>query len=336
MPSWTLAGVNLDPYLALDGATPEPLEMVGGDQLAFAGGSRRDSAGRKRPWSARSVPLAGDVAEALRQMVNGQVDAWPFDEDTFSARGLPLTGSSSAAVGTTAVKYGAKALQDGGNRLAFAEWSGALPAGSNWSAMAWRADGPYASPGYRHWLVTSAGGLFVNGAASAVPACISVNAAGKLTVNARDKQEALATWASATVYGSGARISVVVSGTVYIFQANAPGGTSGGSPPTWPTTYNDTVVDNTVTWRNDGRGGLLVDDLVLLPFVVPSSWVSQLHAEHAARAWTAPELRFAGDLVGSSAVTVRGTAARGRGTPHFRSGAWAKTGEVLEIQLQEV
>lgn len=336
MATWVLSGVNMDAYLSATSGQGVP-DIVGGERPSFGGGLRTDVAALKRTWAATTVPSLGEVAEGIRRMVDGLVDAWSFEADTYSARGLVLSASSGAVVGTTAPKHGGKGLQDGGNRLAYAEWAGALPAGAPWTLMLWRADGPYASPQHRHWIRTSAGGLWVEGvAAASPPACAEVDAAGKLIIRGRDKQENLGTWASATTFLGGTRISVVVGGTVYIFQSG--GGISGGSPPSWPTTYNATVVDNTITWRNDGRGGLLADDAVLLPFVAPSSWISQLYAEHAARAWVAPHLRMTGDAASTAgnAVLVRGVETSARGALHKRSGATQRTGKVVQFRLLEV
>lgn len=330
MPSWALNGVDLGPYLALNGVEPAPRALVGEDRLALLGGCRHDVTDSKRAWSCRTRVIAQDVAEALRRWVDGESDSWSFDVDGTSAQGLASTASSGAVVGTSAGVYGGKGLTDGGNRLAYAEWAGALAAGSPWTLMCWRLDGPFTPNQARHWLVTSAGGNWVNGVASAVPACASVDANGKLVVNGRDKQEGLAAFATSTAYALGARISVVVSGTVYIFQVTVAG-TSAGSAPTWPTTFNATVTSNTVTFRNDGRGGLLLDDLVLFPFVVPASWVSHLRTAHLSAWPAAPYLLLSGTQVSPSA-TVRGRYAGAKGV---RTTPYGKAGETLEFELEE-
>lgn len=332
MPSWAINGVDLGPYLALNGVTPSPPALIGEERLALLGGCRHDATARKRAWNCRTKVLAQDVAEGLRRWVDGESDCWSFDADLYSAQGLGSSAATNAASRSTGLgpKYGAQYLFDNGTRLASAEWAGALPAGIPWTLMCWRLDGPFLTGEYRHWLVTSAGGNFVNGAASAVSACATVDGTGKLVVKGRDTQESLGTFATSHAYSVGNRIAVVVSGHVRIYQVTIAG-TSGGSAPTWPTVFNTTVVSGTVTFRCDGLGGLELDDLVLFPFVVPSSWVAQLYAQHAASAWTAPELVLGGTQVSPSA-TVRGryTGAKGQKTRLY-----GKAGETLEFVLEE-
>jgi len=57
-------------------------------------------------------------------------------------------------------------------------------------------------------------------------------------------------WAASTVYAKGDRATIVSGGTI---QEAEVGGTSDTTEPIWPA-MGDTVVDNTVTWRNFGLG----------------------------------------------------------------------------------
>jgi hypothetical protein len=47
------------------------------------------------------------------------------------------------------------------------------------------------------------------------------------------------------------------TGNGYIFAAQPPGGTTGGSQPTWPTQLGATVLDGTVTWLNIGQNNAI-------------------------------------------------------------------------------
>ena len=64
---------------------------------------------------------------------------------------------------------------------------------------------------------------------------------------------ATALWQASTAYivADTAR-TTAKNGYRYKVQAISGGGSSGASEPSWPTTVGNTVVDNEVTWVNDG------------------------------------------------------------------------------------
>lgn len=75
-----------------------------------------------------------------------------------------------------------------------------------------------------------------------------------------------------------------------------------GAGPGWLYTAGGTLYLCT-----PGISDVEVDELVVLPFLLPSAWVAQVYAEHSVRSlasWHAP--RLAGTLIPGGAVTVRG------------------------------
>lgn len=64
-------------------------------------------------------------------------------------------------------------------------------------------------------------------------------------------------WAAATAYAVG-DIVRPTAGNGHLYRCIVAG-TSAGSQPTWPTVSGQTVVDNTVTWAEIGRGVTQLD-----------------------------------------------------------------------------
>jgi len=328
VPSFAICGIGLDPYLALNGVTPESPTYVGGDRLALLGGLRRDLCARKRSWGMRTVPLLAGVAEGLRQLAEGEVDAWSFDEHLFSAAGRP-PASGTGFVSTNGGRYG-NCVAPGLAGLAYN-----VGAGSQWTLMGWRRAG--GSESWLHFLRLSTGEIYKNNILQEFDPGPFTISGSRLVIQAGYDATGLGPWEPYTIYEPGDR--VIANGRVF----TTPDETSGTNAvePDWNAASNP---DDEVEEDPDGLEGgpwvwenlpLVVDDVVFMPFRLPDEWRDQVYAEHVARAWVAPQLRLTGDLVGSSAVTVRGHFQSGRGTPHYRSTGFEKTGEILELTLME-
>lgn len=333
MPKWTIAGINVDAYLALNGMTREPSVMVGGDRLAFAGGSRRDVAARKQPWSGRTVPLAGDVAEALRRLVGCEADAWPFDSDTFSASLRPLaTGTGTVGGGG---KYGGRIFLPSPSGITYD-----VGAGASWSVWGWKqTNSGGVGTTWNHFIRTSSGSKYKNGVTTTEETGFSVSGT-VLTIAPAYNTAGLFPW-SPDGYSPGDRI--VEAGRVFEVSDTIPPHGNASLEPNWAAVPGPGVEVEEDPGGIEGgpwiwveAGDAWFDDVVFFPALLPAGWPEQVHTEHAARAWTAPAVRFAGDLVGAAAVTARGRVSVGRGAPHKRSTGYDKTGEVLEFELQEV
>ncbi len=102
------------------------------------------------------------------------------------------------------------------------------------------------------------------------------------------------------------------------------------------------VATGSTTLDATGASGTeYVDDLALLPFAIPASWVPQAHAEHLARAWTPPPyLRATGDLIAmsadpSGARLVMGRITGVRTVGMMVGGVFDPGGEQIDFELEE-
>ena len=78
-------------------------------------------------------------------------------------------------------------------------------------------------------------------------------------------------WTATTGYVEGSlTVPTVYNGYVY---RSLGIGTSGGSQPTWPTLYLDTVSDGTVDWQNIGSA---LDELANITISLPASFTEAL------------------------------------------------------------
>ena len=99
----------------------------------------------------------------------------------------------------------------------------------------------------------------------------------------------------------------------------------------WLVTSGSTRLENTDVAACD------YDDLVVLPFLVPSSWVASVYAEHTARAWTPqPKLRATGVYVPNAPRYVMGDVDDAGIVPMVVSGSFAITAQELGFALGEV
>jgi hypothetical protein len=319
-----------------------PPELVGHTGRGATGKRFSTVRATKERWRGRTAPLTQAEAHAWRGLLQGEGQHWSFNtlDSYLSDAGLADTSSSGTfSLSTSGPKHGSAFLysQSVG---AWKEWAGVLPASSPWTTMLWRADGPFPA-GFRHWITTSAGGNWVDAVTSAVASAVQVSG-GAVRIWGRQALDGYAQIARSTAYVIGdVRWEVGTPiGLLYRYVATT-NGTTGASVPAggFGDDYDELTVDGTVTWRNDGRAGILADDLVVLPFVVPDSWVTELRAEHNARPWALPGLRLAGDVVAQlpgAAATVRGRMGAARTLIGAPSGSLSTTLEELELELREV
>jgi hypothetical protein len=228
--------------VAADSFGEDAPQVIGEDVRAFDGSLRSTEIAVKRVWRGRTTPKLQLEREALRRLIRGEGDHFVFDADLYSDKGLLATygGSAPTIVGSPAPKYGAGCVSvPNGSTLQVA---GVIPSTAplGWAVAVWRYNGA----SWDHYLVTSAGEKWVNGARN---------------------DAASTTWLG------------VASGTLSL----------------------------------SGDGAIrYYDDLVVLPFRIPTSWASIIYG--AGHAWpTMPRLAAAGVGVPGGA-TVRGRLREGR------------------------
>jgi hypothetical protein len=155
---------------------------------------------------------------------------------------------------------------------------------------------------------------------------------GTLNLQSEASIRGAATWGALAAYGT----------TNYVFPNPANGwfykcttaGTSGASQPTWPTTLGATVADGSVVWTNQGIDAMYLDDLVYLPFAVPTSWLANLAA--ASQGWGAlPNLACLGTGLGEGARTMRADSVSSQIFKAVLSGSF-QVGRQLSVALKQV
>lgn len=98
----------------------------------------------------------------------------------------------------------------------------------------------------------------------------------------------------------------------------------------------DVSVSSGVLEFNPSSGDAIFDDWCAVPYLVPTTWVSQIYAEHVARsiASNLRKPRASGDLF-PAARNVRGRVIGSSVVPHFIGGVWTPNAEVLEFTLED-
>ena len=122
----------------------------------------------------------------------------------------------------------------------------------------------------------------------------------------------------------------------YLIRSDGSAWKNGGAvaAPGWLTVSGGTFT--LAMYGAPDPGWALYDDLVIVPYSVPSSWVASIFAEHTARGWQPlPKLRVTGDLVPDSPRAMRGEWKGAGFVAHVRSGAFTRENEAPELLLED-
>jgi hypothetical protein len=308
-------GIDIGRYVAHPGVRRSE-EEVGERTRAFSGSARSAVRARKLMLDGRTTPGTQADMAALRGLLQGDGALWTFDTDLYSnSKGHTPTTSGTTTAGNAGGLFGSNKHL---NTAGYAEWD--VGAGAAWTIA---GIGLCTSFSWERFILTSAGGMWRGGVSQATTLAMWNSGKALVTVTgtkvrAQARRDDAGTWAAGTPYSLGAFLKGGGSGAAFWECTQA--GTSGGAPPAWDEGTGTVTIDNTVRWTARGAWRGLVDDLWFLPALAPSSWISQIDAELAARVLTAqPRLRVTGTLIENAPRTMRGRIGTGE-LPRAASG----------------
>jgi hypothetical protein len=297
MPHFSINGVPW-PQKA-DSVEESPDEVGEVDTRSLGGTGLSTRIARKRKWQSSSVIHTASEGEAWRRLVEGEGQCWPF------------TGAGGAAIST-------KGLGPSSGTFTTAATGGVLSTGRVTPASGLSVGFDLARrlsvPG--GWLATKGWTLLLwkkisvadGGDGTAYFHHLITGAVG-VTRGATANPAGVSTWRNGVLgsYGVGNWIAV------------------GSTTSLWG--YSNANVAAAYDYSN----------VVVLPFVVPTSWVASLYAFHAANAWPAlPRVRLGGDVVEDvGGVDILGRVTRLQQRAVVLAGTQRTNARVLDLELRE-
>lgn len=325
MPFMTLNGVTVP--AALNATKRRASEVIGEEARGHTGTDIGSVQTRKGVWDSKLTPQVAATARAFRALVEGEGHVWSFDSNLYSSKGLGPSVSTGCAVGAGG-KYGSRVKLDGGQALSYLVSGHA----TQWTALYWKKSQNGGT--WEHFIVCGDGTKYKNGSSTAEDSLISYDGS---TFTLRSPGEYYANsdvWLELNDYALNAY--AMSTDALTLFKVTTDNGSSGSPEPTWNTAYAATTADGDLVWTSQGEAAGYFDDVMLVPYVIPTAWASLLYAEANARAFTGlPSLRMAGDVVASLAsgvATVRGKV----GDDPFTKATGVTNLEALDVELREV
>ncbi|NVJ13123.1 hypothetical protein [Myxococcus sp. AM010] len=308
------------PYLALSGipvpvAERTPLRyspvLIGEKARTFSGFPRSSVRKKLLNIDGGTGPLPLADAAVLRGLIDGEGDSWSFTEDMASSRGLwpSVVGSPGRQPGggryddTFALSLSAGAAVTWATQLG-PQWTVAY-----W-ARVWGVDGVQ----WHHYVQHSDGTVYRDAAAPGpalghtwsfdddfasnwgmAPSDVDAGqgGAGRYGQCAEFYDGASATWPTALgpqwTVAYWARLATDATWHLYIHRAGlllSRDGVVGSHPASAGVLYSSSgdytqLPDGAVVLFNQEGGSLLIDDLVVLPYTVPDSWLAPWYASTA-------------------------------------------------------
>lgn len=331
MPHLTLNGVALGATELVRPAS----ELIGEEGRAHSGADMSSVRARKGRWRARVEPHLQATAHAIRGLVQGDGYSWSFDTDLYADRkGLgPSSGTGTLLGGA---KYGSTCL----TLTTAAGITYPVGAGSNWTVLGWKRN--FIDAAWHHFIRLSSGAKYKDGSTTTEGTGFSVSGADLIITPVHNTGGLLA-WAP---NGYSVGDLVVESGMVFQVGDDVPNHGDPGVEPNFAGAVDpgDEVEEDPGglyggPWIWVNAGDCQVDDVMFLPYLVPSDWISQLYTEAAARAWTSlPRLRLSGDVaaqLSGTAATVVGSVSDTPTLMGQMDGSFRTTLEPLDFELRE-
>ncbi|WAM28506.1 hypothetical protein [Myxococcus sp. NMCA1] len=307
------------PFLALSGI-PVPVSLSGGlryspvllgEKVRTFNGFPRSSVRRKlMAYEGGTGPLSLADAAALRALIDGEGDSWDFANGTMtSSRGLwPSTVGSPLALPDLG-RYQGYALA-----LSAGHVSWATQLGEDWTVAYWVRVWDGSGAQWHHYVQRSDGPMYVDAAAPSPalghtwsfdagfasnwgmePSDVDAGqgGAGRYGQCADFYSGASATWPTALgpqwTVAYWARFSTDSTWHLYLHRAGLPlsrDGVVGSHPASAGALYSSSgdytqLPDGAVVLLNQEGDSLLIDELVVLPYTVPDSWVAPWYASTA-------------------------------------------------------
>lgn len=358
MPGLTVNGVSV-PALMDRGVTRSAPELIGpADERSFQGDLLSAVRARKEVLDLRLSLQDSATATAWRRWLLGLGDSWNLDDATFglySAKGRAPLAGYGASVGTTAPppKWGARRLGVTSSitwaPLGFRGWDAAL---DGRTVVLWRWNGA----AWKHHIIRDDWSMWVDGVASQVATpWLFVETAAlageyfSLLSNGGYESSIIPGYAAGQTYTEEDRVRVTVGPTTYLWRcvlvddpgASGVGGTLGGG--TAGLLQYDNGLGSTYRFILEGTdpgvgaGNAYYDDAIYLPFRLPTAWVTEVYAEHAARAWSAlPALRVSGEALDNRAVYMESQLQDASIRPAAVNGSWSQGVQDVGATLREV
>lgn len=322
-----LTANGFDLPVAHDSARRAAPEEIGSDERMADGSLYSHRRAKKRRLEFELVWMhEAEKLEAYEGLLRGDGHVWSFDSSLYSSKGLgpsPGYGASRVEVGGKFASYldvssSIQFLAALGSRWTLLLWKRAQD-GSTWERFAIRSDGAKWKDGTR------------NDALATAWAAVS---GGALTLYQHVQGLTINTWAASTAYALGQYVQPTAPNGRFYECTTA--GTSGTGEPAWPTSTGATITDGTVVWTDRGLKNGSYDDVVALPYMVPTAWPPLVSTTRAFP--PLPRLEVYGDaLLGTSStapVTMKGDA-EGAEVQRGKSGG-ASIVQRLSAVLREV
>jgi hypothetical protein len=246
-----------------------------------------------------SVPMTASDANAWERLIRGEGHVWSFDAVLYSSQGLAPNAGYTALNEAVTWKFGTSKLR--------VDTAIGWPVGNYGTAptiIFWKYRDDNTN-NWDHYVYYGSGVVYKNGVSVSTPTPFITLYFGGADFVLQSVVQGATAWTASTSRALNAVYKPTIANDRTYKVTTA--GTAGGSEPAWTTTVGATVTDGSAVYTCQLARGYF-DDVVWLPFTMPTSWIPYLVA--ATQPWgNMPMLTLAGDVIPASGTrTVMGEA----------------------------